>query len=588
VQEALFNSLECCWCGEKSNIHDLVLCTSCPPNDAVRPYYCYKFCAECKHARGCEHKTCWAQHFVPNPRQPDRQHRQTNALHDVFIRVIMYSEANDNKQKRLHDFDRKAEWFRVNLATMESQDADPLLQISDRFRALCKPGKQENKWNSAQYPSFVSFVGDTGVGKSTLVNAMITIGRIENIKKSNGDTLVNLPRPQLDQIVHARSYGPVTRSGNIDQASVPTSVGVHLYRDPTMTQVEYSTDAKETEDVPILFADCEGFRGGNTKTGAERNRDLADSISDLSLARPRSNSTASVQTPGMDPQYITDQIAIRAPDFKNAGKESAELFYARFLYAFSDVVVFVTNEDQKLNDDMRRLLEWAASAVTKSQGRRAQKTLIVVRNGPRLMHDKKFYDADELKRSLFGTFGKVWEHSRKLSDFKAEYDRNSETNEGQIHDNEDFFNIFFQAIKMCYIPLIDKAPPDEIYRQYLQLRSQIVEGTKAGQRIRRYSWQIYNVTAMSHLLTKAFYHFADSNEPFNFYKAARKDNPAPLSISGHMANLLRHIRTSQAKLASFADVVAVCLISYVCRHFMRGMFIVNTFVWPILTPCGSY
>ena len=93
---------------------------------------------------------------------------------------------------------------------------------------------------------------------------------------------------------------------------------------------------------------------------------------------------------------------------------------------------------------------------------------------------------------------------------------------------------------------------------------------------------------MSHLLTKAFYHFADSNEPFNFYKAARKDHPTPLSISGHMANLLRHIRTSQAKLANFADVVAVCLISYVYRHFIRGTFTVNTFVWPVLTPCGSY
>jgi hypothetical protein len=52
----------------------------------------------------------------------------------------------------------------------------------------------------------------------------------------------------------------------------------------------------------------------------------------------------------MENRYLNRPIVIKAPEFKDKGKQSADLFHARFLYAFSDVVVFVVNggpEDQK-------------------------------------------------------------------------------------------------------------------------------------------------------------------------------------------------------------------------------------------------
>ena len=567
-----------------------MLCTVERPIDKPHPYYCKSHCIEesCGHARDCVqtlHETCWDAHIPPRLRK-NSDHNQVDALQDAFIQIIMHSEANDEKQKLLHRQDRKAEWFRVNLARPDVANDLPLLQISARFRKECKANQDRTSHDHSLFPSLVSFVGDTGAGKSTLVNAMITIGRIEDLKRKHAMKSINsfrLPKSSLENILSARSYGPVTRSGNVERASMPTSTGVHLYRDPTITQVDYPGSANGAEDVPMLFADCEGFRGGSVQTSAERSEEAYSFSSMLAPgSRPRSSSTTSMTSAssqnqprgGMDPEFCVDEVVIKAPDFKAAGKTSAELFYARFLYAFSDVVVFVTREDQKLNSDMQRLLEWAASAVEKSMGRRSQKTLIVVRNGPQL-HDKALYEDGRRQDSIFKSVtGRIWEHSEELTAIKEKREK-LDWMQDEIHDNEAFFKIFFQETMTCYIPRSDKAPPDEIYGQYQQLRGLIETGSKASQRVRRTDWTRYDVSTMSHLLTRAFYHFAISNKPFNFYSATRMDNPTPVSVSGHIANLLRHMRTSESKLTSFSEVVAACLISFVYREWKGKRLLLN-------------
>lgn len=469
----------------------------------------------------------------------------------------MPPQVDDEIQRRLHKADREAEWFRVTLASPTVIGAEPLLQISDRFKKICDPGRG-NFWSLQQSPSFVSFVGDTGVGKSTLVRAMITVGVVDNMAK-------NAQVTDWEHVFNCQSYGPVTRTTRPDLAMLPTSIGVHLYRDQTLVPVQQEGTGR-VEGVPILFADCEGFSAGTMKTDAERN---SNAMHDQSLLDPYT------QIPighGMEPRYVEREIVIKAPDFKDKGKRSADLFYARFLYAFSDVVVFVVNEDQKMKSEMQRLLEWAISAVKKTFSRNSPKTLIVVRNAPN-SHNEQYYDEMDLRHEMFDHFGNIWDDSSVLTDYKAMHDDQCRRFEDRIHDNYKYFGLFFGETKICYIPSKHNAPPSRIYDQYLKLRKLISEGTTKGQRVRSNSWTRYTVPSMAHLLNRAFDHFANLNDPFDFHAAARKDNPTPVSIPGHIANLLRHLGTSKSQLDKFEMIVAICLVTYVFRTFDFRRFI---------------
>jgi hypothetical protein len=419
----------------------------------------------------------------------------------------------------------------------------------------------------------VSFIGDTGVGKSTLVNAMSVMGQIESQAMNDASGAGSMPLnsmlrlSDLPKVQQARKDGPVTRSGDPQRATEPTSSGVHLYLDPGVTKVRYHS-CQEKEAVPILFADCEGFRGGTNKTNAERSREAP------SMPQARRYSSSSLvglpsRTSSTAERNLANELEITLPEIKNAGKAGAELYYARFLYAFSDVIVFVTNNDQQLHTDIQRLLEWAASAVHKAINHLPRKTLIVVRNMP-ARHNVDYYWESFLKQSLFGSMDNIWETSKELAAFKRRHDKRSKMREGENRSNESFLKIFFQSVEVCYIPNKGFATAEEVIRQYRALRGRIVQAVEAGQLARSASWTRYDVPSLSHLFGRAFHHFAKLPGPFDFYVAARKDNPMSVTMADHIANLLRYMQASELGLNEFPPVVSVCLVSFVHRTFRQG------------------
>ena len=478
----------------------------------------------------------------------------------------------------MHERDRKAEWFTVNSGPFE--DSEATVQITERFRKLCDPRYVNNRSSSESYPSIVSFIGDTGVGKSTLVNAMSVMGQIQSqisdAASQSGFSPPNSTRrpSNLPKVEQARRDGPVTRSGDPRRATEPTSSGVHLYLDPGVNKVCYH-HTREEEAVPILFADCEGFGGGTNTTNAER------SMQAPPITQSRRNSATSLgrrssRTTWSTGRNITNELEITLPEIKNAGKAGAELYYARFLYAFSDVIVFVTNHDQQLHKDMQRLLEWAASAVHKAINHLPRKTLIIVQNMP-ARHETEYYSETFHKRSLLGSMDNIWETSKVLDAFKKRHDKQSLSREGEIHSNEKFLKIFFQSVEVCYIPNKGFATAAEVVRQYHILRKHITHAVEAGQQARSLSWTRYDVPSLSHLFGRAFHHFAKFSGPFDFYTAAKKDNPMSETMEDHIANLLRYMQISDIRLNGFPSVVAVCIISFVHRNFRQGTFtFINT------------
>jgi len=368
-----------------------------------------------------------------------------------------------------------------------------------------------------------------------------------------------------------------TKSGSLDDLTYPATCGVHLYRDegiranPSLTPGQY----------PILFADCEGFKTGS-KTNAERAEEspISEALHPHPVGRGRNFS--------IDPRHRSPSrrreadvtYPVRASCYTDGGKDGIDLFYARFLYAVSDVIVFVTKEDAKIQSELTRVLEWASKAVHKSVNHPSRKTLIIVRNMPSDLHDPRLYDSKELKRLYLDNddYPKLWEESSILRDFVNEYNGKKDRSFiDRITSNERFYKALFNEITCCYVPHRGKVKgnPQELFLQYRRLRGTIEDSVRVGLQLRAESVMQYNVPALTHILNRVFEHFTTSEQPFDFYLAARRDNPNPHSMGEHVANFLRHVHETEAKgnsdMAEMTnDAISIALLVFTHRNFSEG------------------
>jgi hypothetical protein len=524
------------------------------------------------------HETCWDKH-LPKSAKLAQPHQMLDPLSQLFVEAITYSEINTEKQKKMHQRDEQARWFNMR---RDHTMGRPDLYIYDRFIQLCDPSKSGNRETKHHYPSFVSFVGDTSVGKSTLVRAMLLMGITNTSQFLPSGSGRTSPDKQgaLDDLVTAMEKktkdGPVTRSGNINHLTDPTTLGVHLYLDKgtTMNPAEVGDPSAQITDAeyPILFSDCEGFGAGDAMTNAERME------SDTSDDRGRMIGDSRNRSPSRR-QDLALQLPVK-PNCYSRGKEGVDLFYARFLYAISDVVVFITKEDQRIHTELIRVLEWASRAVHKSVNHPSRKTLIIVRHMASV-HEPELYEAEKLRKLYLYSHKKLlWEDSTILKRFVDDYNQQPETiarYDLKITNNDRLYRALFNKITCCYIPnkVKVKGKPDELHRQYRVLRNLIESSVRDGLTLRAESVMQYNVPALSHILTRAFEHFTTSEKPFDFYLAARRDNPNPHSMEDHIANFLRHAYDCGGDLETVnrmvSEVTCTALLVYTYHNFKEGI-----------------
>jgi len=180
---------------------------------------------------------CWGKqgpHKAGRTGPDGLPHEKANPTVVKRLRDILTPPREHREQQILHIEDEDTTWFGM----VRNSQNSPAFQDYGRYSAIMADSNSgEFKY---RFPQLVSFIGQTGAGKSTLIKMLID---------------------EQERMSQPRNWSlPSPVAGTSANSNVPTSGDVHLYSDPSTYNTEY----------PLLYADCEGLEGGeNTPMAAQ-------------------------------------------------------------------------------------------------------------------------------------------------------------------------------------------------------------------------------------------------------------------------------------------------------------------------------
>jgi hypothetical protein len=215
------------------------------------------------------------------------------------------------EQLGFHLADEVTSWLDIDLTSSGSSYS--LVQFNRLADLRTYSHSQHSTWLhlKTQCPRLVAFMGETCVGKSTLIRSLVQIGGSMVGK-------LNAPQPVV---------GPI---GEV----WPTSTGIHLYANPAI----------HTIFQPLLYADCQGTNDQFILPLGSycKKRDVKIAITTRQASNHNKNSKAAARALDVlntlqAPRYMTSEL-INTDELGDISH-----LYSMLMYTTADIVVFVTS-----------------------------------------------------------------------------------------------------------------------------------------------------------------------------------------------------------------------------------------------------
>ncbi|KAK1574621.1 uncharacterized protein LY79DRAFT_364130 [Colletotrichum navitas] len=425
---------------------------------------------------------CWPRKRSHN--EPDKGHIQ---LHlngfpvegppRTFRHLEQAFESNQSEEYR--DQQHRANYDTVWFAIIKAGQEPLSFESYPRFQNLISKHRQSHPAVKDVYPSLVSFVGNSGVGKSTLIQAIVRQLWVSTAE-GNNDTSDQVPAPVIG-----------------DDSAIPTSSDVRLYGDPI--------GSRDAPQNPIFFADCEGFGGANRSAAANV------FARDMEANHQPGASTASWTSPFMRDTWNSIRRNLKwSVDVKGRRDTALEHLFPRLLCNVSDVLVYVISETEKrqLGGVLQRLADWSQKSATAAINRTSLPSLIVVLNRSDLTTPD--WTPDKTTNQLF--------------------DEHRETIDSVVGHS-------FSSVKFIRIP--HRRGLARLASQTELLSEMIKDAAATAREAKQASNTLLEAEHQSDFCRMAFEHFSQHRDrPFDYIETVFSLNPLPTILAESLSSML--------------------------------------------------
>lgn len=438
--------------------------------------------------------------------------------------------------EQMHRRDEDTKWFGVR----HDHEGQLVLEDFGRYTSVVSAQPTADTGAPGQHPQLVSFIGSTSAGKSSLIRALIA-----RAGPNDSENTPDFPSPVVGSPLHD---------------SVPTSGDVHLYGDPSTL----------TERYPLLYADCEGFEGGQRLPARPK------------ICRGRFS---------WEPADESGVTNIRQRPLRWACTErmsrrefAVSNLYPRILYAFSDCIVFVLKNPKTFQSvALTKLLDWAAVAMERSVNRATRPHCVVVLNASDVGVRNEEWDMEWATKNLLAGVQDALDPERGVPRFRMLADRWRHLGK-RIDTAEDLIMCFYSSFRVIRIPSTPHYRA--IDGQLRKLDNAIRETCRLSTDAKRRARMSLTAEEQQVYLSQCFDHYATRlDTAFDFTQVALRDRPIAQGFDRHALEFVITLSKRASSVGSndirsiFRSINAL-FASYIlvdCVRFRKGS--TETWCW---------